>query len=263
MELTGKVVVVTGGASGIGTGLCRRFREEGVRALIIADLNGEAVAALADELDAVGVTLDVRDEAAIAAMVSEVEAQFGQIDLFCSNAGILNLDGGDFWATSSANEVWQANWEIHVMAHVYAARACLPSMIHRGEGYFLHTISAAGLLSQPYTAAYATTKHAAIGFAESLAISHGDDGIKVSCLCPQAVDTAMLGGTDGGSAGIDGILSPAQVAQAVIDGLREESFLILPHEQVEQYHLNKAQNYNRWIGGMRKLRRSMSPPKLS
>ena len=242
--------------------MCRRFREEGVRALIIADLNGEAVAALADELDAVGVTLDVRDEAAIAAMVSEVEAQFGQIDLFCSNAGILNLDGGDFWATSSANEVWQANWEIHVMAHVYAARACLPAMIRRGEGYFLHTISAAGLLSQPYTAAYATTKHAAIGFAESLAISHGDDGIKVSCLCPQAVDTAMLGGTDGGSAGIDGILSPAQVAQAVIDGLREESFLILPHEQVEQYHLNKAQNYNRWIGGMRKLRRSMSPPKL-
>ncbi len=262
MELNGKVVVVTGGASGIGTGLCRRFREEGVRALIIADLNGEAVADLADELDAVGVTLDVRDEAAIAAMVSEVEAQFGQIDLFCSNAGILNLDGGDFWATSSPNEVWQANWEIHVMAHVYAARACLPGMIRRGEGYFLHTISAAGLLSQPYTAAYATTKHAAIGFAESLAISHGDDGIKVSCLCPQAVDTAMLGGTDGGSAGIDGILSPAQVAQAVIDGLREESFLILPHEQVEQYHLNKAQNYNRWIGGMRKLRRSMSPPKL-
>ena len=262
MELNGKVVVVTGGASGIGTGLCRRFLEEGVRALIIADLNCEAVADLADELDAVGVTLDVRDEAAIAAMVSEVEAQFGQIDLFCSNAGILNLDGGDFWATSSPNEVWQANWEIHVMAHVFAARACLPGMIRRGEGYFLHTISAAGLLSQPYTAAYATTKHAAIGFAESLAISHGDDGIKVSCLCPQAVDTAMLGGTDGGSAGIDGILSPAQVAQAVIDGLREESFLILPHEQVEQYHLNKAQNYNRWIGGMRKLRRSMSPPKL-
>ena len=262
MELNGKVVVVTGGASGIGTGLCRRFREEGVRALIIADLNGEAVSALAAELDVVGVTLDVRDEAAMAAMVSEVEAQFGQIDLFCSNAGILNLDGDDFWATSSANEVWQANWEIHVMAHVYAARACLPAMIRRGEGYFLHTISAAGLLSQPYTAAYATTKHAAIGFAESLAISHGDDGIKVSCLCPQAVDTAMLGGTDGGSAGLDGILSPAQVAQAVIDGLREESFLILPHEQVEQYHLNKAQNYNRWIGGMRKLRRSMSPPKL-
>ena len=175
---------------------------------------------------------------------------------------MLDLDGGDYWASSSANEVWQRNWEIHVMAHIYAARACLPSMTERGEGYFLHTVSAAGLLSQPYTAAYATTKHAAIGFAESLAITHGDDGIRVSCLCPQGVDTAMLGGTDGGAAGLDGILSPAQVAEAVVQGLKEESFLILPHEQVAQYHQNKAHNYDRWIGGMRKLRRSMPPPTL-
>ena len=262
MELRDKVVVVTGGASGIGTGLCRRFREEGVRGLVVADLNGDAAAELAAELDGRSVSLDVRDEAAIAAMVAEIEAEFGQIDLFCSNAGILNLDGGDYWATSSSNEVWQRNWEVHVMAHIYAARACLPGMMKRGEGYFLHTVSAAGLLTQPYTAAYATTKHAAIGFAESLAITHGDDGVKVSCLCPQAVDTAMLGGTDGGAAGLDGILSPAQVAEAVVQGLREESFLILPHEQVAQYHLNKAQNYDRWIGGMRKLRRSMRPPTL-
>lgn len=262
MELRDKVVVVTGGASGIGTGLCRRFREEGVRGLVIADLNGDAAAELAAELDGRSVSLDVRDEAAIAAMVADTEAEFGQIDLFCSNAGILNLDGDEYWATSSDNDVWQRNWEIHVMAHIYAARACLPGMIKRGEGYFLHTVSAAGLLTQPYTAAYATTKHAAIGFAESLAITHGDDGVRVSCLCPQAVDTAMLGGTDGGAAGLDGILSPAQVAEAVVQGLREEAFLILPHEQVAQYHLNKAQNYDRWIGGMRKLRRSMRPPTL-
>ena len=262
MELRDKVVVVTGGASGIGTGLCRRFREEGVRGLVVADLNGDAAAELSAELDGRSVSLDVRDEAAIAAMVAEIEAEFGQIDLFCSNAGILNLDGDDYWATSSSNEVWQRNREVHVMAQIYAARACLPGMMKRGEGYFLHTVSAAGLLPQPYTAAYATTKHAAIGFAESLAITHGDDGIKVSCLCPQAVDTAMLGGTEGGAAGLDGILSPAQVAEAVVQGLRKESFLILPHEQVAQYHLNKAQNYDRWIGGMRKLRRSMRPPTL-
>ncbi|MAC37791.1 MAG: short-chain dehydrogenase [Halieaceae bacterium] len=262
MELRDKVVVVTGGASGIGAGLARRFCEEGVRGLVIADLNSEAAASLAVELGARSHGVDVRDESAIAALVADTEAEFGQIDLFCSNAGILNLDEGDYWATSSPNDVWQRNWEIHVMAHIYAARACLPSMIRRAEGHFLHTVSAAGLLNQPYTAAYATTKHAAIGFAESLAIAHGDDGIKVSCLCPQGVDTAMLGGSDGGAAGLDGILSPAQVAEATVVGLREEQFLILPHEQVQQYHLNKAQNYDRWIGGMRKLRRTMRPPTL-
>jgi NAD(P)-dependent dehydrogenase (short-subunit alcohol dehydrogenase family) len=262
MELRDKVVVVTGGASGIGAGLVRRFCEEGVRGLVIADLNGEVAASLAAELGARSHGVDVRDESAIAALVADTEAEFGQIDLFCSNAGILNLDEGDYWATSSPNDVWQRNWEIHVMAHIYADRASLPGMIRRGEGHFLHTVSAAGLLNQPYTAAYATTKHAAIGFAESLAIAHGDDGIKVSCLCPQAVDTAMLGGSDGGTAGLDGILSPAQVAEATVVGLREERFLILPHEQVQQYHLNKAQNYDRWIGGMRKLRRTMRPPTL-
>ena len=136
MELRNKVVVVTGGASGIGTGLCRRFRAEGVRGLVIADLTGEAAAALATELDGISYALDVRDEAAVAAMVAETEAAFGQIDLFCSNAGILNLDGGDYRATSSPNDVWQRNWEVHVMAHIYAARACLPAMISRGEGYF-------------------------------------------------------------------------------------------------------------------------------
>ena len=143
------------------------------------------------------------------------------------------------------------------MAHIYAARACLPAMINRGEGYFLHTVSAAGLLTQPYTAAYATTKHAAIGFAESLAITHGDDGVKVSCLCPQAVDTAMLGGTDGGAAGLDGILSPEQVAEAVIEGLREERFLILPHPEVLEFFSWKGGDYDRWLHGMSRLRQKL------
>ena len=263
MELRDKVVVVTGGASGIGTGLCRRFREEGVRGLVIADLNADAAKDLAAELGGNSTALDVRDEEAIAIMVAETEAEFGQIDLFCSNAGILNLDGDDYWATSSDNDVWQRNWEVHVMAHVYAARACLPAMIERGEGYFLNTASAAGLLNQVGDAAYSTTKHAAIGFAEALAITHGDDGIKVSCLCPQAVDTQMIASVEGGgTAGVDGVISPAQVAEAVLAGLADERFLILPHPQVEEYRQRKAQDYDRWLGGMRKLRRRFGNPTI-
>ena len=152
-------------------------------------------------------------------------------------------------------------WEVHLMSHVYAARACLPAMIKRGSGHFLNTASAAGLLSQIGSAPYSVTKHAAVAFAESLAITHGDDGIKVSCLCPQAVDTAMTAGTDGGGvAGVDGMLSPEAVADAVVKGLAEESFLILPHPEVEEYRQNKARSYERWIGGMRKLRRLFTDP---
>jgi short-subunit dehydrogenase len=147
-----------------------------------------------------------------------------------------------------------------VMAHVYAARACLPAMIERGEGYFLNTASAAGLLSQIGDAAYSTTKHAAVGFAESLAITHGDHGIKVSALCPQAVATRILGDTGGGTAGVDGIISPEQLAQAVIEGLEDERFMILPHPEVQQYRENKTNNYDRWIGGMRKLKRQFLNP---
>ena len=262
MELKDKVVVVTGAAGGIGAGLAKRFAQEGARHVAVADLNGEGAQAVAAEIGGSGHALNVRDEDAVAALVRAIESDVGPIDLFCSNAGILAMDGGDWWATSSPNETWQAMWEIHVMAHIYAARACLPSMIERGSGYFLHTVSAAGLLTQPYTAAYATTKHASLGFAETLAISHADDGIGVSCLCPQGVQTPMLGDSDGGCAGLDGILSTEQVAEAVVAGLREESFLILPHEEVRQYFLNKAQNYDRWLGGMRKLRRQFTPPKL-
>jgi len=263
MQVRDKLVVVTGGANGIGKALCERFAAEGARKVVVADLEEDNAQAVAAAIDGVAFGVNVRDEAQIEAMVKQVEADYGPIDLFCSNAGIIAGDGPQWWATSASNETWQAMWDIHVMAHVYAARACLPSMIERGEGYFLNTVSAAGLLNQVGDAAYSTTKHAAIGFAESLAITHGDDGIKVSMLCPQAVATRMIGNVeDGGTAGVDGVITPQDVAEAVIHGLTEERFMILPHPAVEQYRQNKAANYDRWIGGMRKLRRSYPTPDL-
>ncbi|MAV73531.1 MAG: short-chain dehydrogenase [Halieaceae bacterium MED-G27] len=261
MQIAGAVIVVTGGASGIGRALATRFIADGAKAVVIADFNADAVAAVGKTIGAQSFAVDVRDEAAIAAMVASVEAEHGQIDLFCSNAGIIGVDGEPWWATGADNEMWQRMWEVHVMSHVYAARASLPAMIKRGSGHFLNTASAAGLLSQIGSAPYSVTKHAAVAFAESLAITHGDDGIKVSCLCPQAVDTAMTAGTDGGGvAGVDGMLSPEAVADAVVKGLAEESFLILPHPEVEEYRQNKARSYERWIGGMRKLRRLFTDP---
>jgi NAD(P)-dependent dehydrogenase (short-subunit alcohol dehydrogenase family) len=263
MQLRDKVVVVTGGANGIGRALCQRFSAEGASKVVVADLEESAAAELASELDGDAFGVDVRDEGQIAAMVAEVERRHGRIDLFCSNAGIIATDGEPWWATSAPNSTWQAMWEIHVMAHVYAARACLPAMLERGEGYFLNTVSAAGLLNQIGDAAYSTTKHAAIGFAEALAITHGDDGIKVSVLCPQAVATRMIGGIgdgDGGTAGVDGVLSPEQVAEEVIQGLASEKFLVLPHKEVEAYRQHKASDYDRWLGGMRKLKRKFGVP---
>ena len=261
MKIAGKVCVVTGGASGIGKALATRFISEGAKAVVIADLNADTVCAVGAEIGAQAHAFDVRDESAIAALVASVEAEHGHIDLVCSNAGIIGVDGEPWWATGAENALWQRMWEIHVMSHVYAARACLPAMIARGEGYFLNTASAAGLLAQIGSAPYSVTKHAAVSFAESLAITHGDDGIKVSCLCPQAVDTAMTAGTEGGGvAGVDGMLSAEAVAEAVIQGLDAESFLILPHPEVEEYRQNKARSYERWLGGMRKLRRLFTDP---
>lgn len=263
MQVRDRVVVVTGGANGIGRALCERFAAEGAKLVAVADLEADNARAVAEATGGVGFGLDVRDESQIQGMVDAIQADYGPIDLFCSNAGIIATDGEPWWATSAPNETWQAMWEIHVMAHVYAARACLPAMLERGEGYFLNTVSAAGLLNQIGDAAYSTTKHAAVGFAESLAITHGDDGIKVSMICPQAVDTRMIGQVEGGgSAGVDGVLSPAEVADAVVRGLEEERFMILPHPQVEQYRQNKAADYDRWIGGMRKLRRRFAHPEL-
>ena len=263
MQIAGQVCVVTGGANGIGKALCERFHAEGASKVIVVDLEADNAKAVAATLDGDGYGVDVRDEAQIKAVVEQVEADHGRIDLFCSNAGIIAGDGEPWYATSASNDVWQTMWDIHVMSHVWAARACLPGMITRGDGYFLNTASAAGLLNQVGDAAYSTTKHAAVGFAEALAITHGDDGVKVSCLCPQAVATRMIGGVeDGGTAGVDGVITPQDVAQAVVEGIADERFLILPHAEVQQYRERKTADYDRWIGGMRKLRRSFGNPSL-
>ena len=253
------MVVVTGGASGIGAALCRRFQREGAGAVVVADLDGDGAKQVAEEFGGLGLQADVAVESDIVRLVQETEKQYGPVDLFCSNAGVAYGDEAGGTAASCSNEYWQKAWDINVMAHVYAARAVLPGMISRKEGYLLNTVSAAGLLNQIGSASYSTTKHAAIGFAESLAITHGDDGIKVSVLCPQAVATPMLGDYDnGGPQGVDGIMTPEAVAESVIAGLDAETFLILPHEKVRLYMQRKISDYDRWLKGMRRFRQSFT-----
>ena len=252
MHLKDKIAVVTGGASGIGTALCRRFAREGARGIVVADINAEDAAKVAEEVGGLAVTADVGVEQDVIRIVDETMDRYGRIDLFCSNAGIAFPDNGT--AASAPNEQWQKIWDVNLMAHVYAARAVLPLMIARGEGYLLNTASAAGLLSQIGSATYAVTKHAAVAFAESLAITHGDDGIKVSVLCPQAVQTPMLGSSSTNVAGVDGIIQPEELADTVIEGLADERFLILPHPVVLEYMRRKTGDYDRWLKGMRRLR---------
>ena len=253
MQLQDKVAVVTGGASGIGAALSRRFAKEGARGVVVVDMNLDGAIAVAGEFGGIPMAADVAKEEDIIRVVQDTEAQLGPIDLFCSNAGISVRDIGH--AASASNEDWERIWHVNVMSHVYAARAVLPGMIARGDGYLLNTSSAAGLLSAIGSAPYSVTKHAAVGFAESLAITHGGDGIKVSVLCPQAVRTAMTAGLEeGGVAGLDGLMEPEQLADAVIEALAEERFLILPHAEVLTYMQRKTSDYDRWLGGMRRLR---------
>lgn len=256
MNLKDKVVVVTGGASGIGRALLEAFHREGAAGLVVADLNGAGAAAVAASVGGVAHRTDVTREEDVAALVRMTEERFGGIDLFCSNAGVAVRDADLSNAASADNAGWDLSWRVNVMAHVYAARAALPGMIRRGSGWFLQTISAAGLLSQIGSASYATTKHAAVGFAEILAITHKDQGIGVSILCPQAVDTPLLGGARGAQS-VDGVLSPEAVAEATLAGLAEERFLILPHPQVATYMQRKTADYNRWLAGMARLRRQL------
>lgn len=259
MELRDKVVLVTGGANGIGRALCQRFVVEGVRGLAIVDREAKGAQELALELGptTIGLAADVAREADVVSAVRATEERFGPIDLLVSNAGI-GTGGG----VEAPNEAWQQIWEVNLMAHVYAARAVLPGMLARGEGYLLHTASAAGLLTNIGAAPYSVTKHAAVGLAEWLAITHGDQGIKVSCLCPQGVRTNMLlaGADDAAGAVVlaQGAIEPEVVAEAVVQGLAAETFLILPHPEVLTHFQRKAGDYDRWLGGMRKLQRRIA-----
>lgn len=258
MKVEGQVVVVTGGADGIGRALSERFKRDGAKAVVVADRNGAGAKAVADAIGGRAFTCDVSREADIIRVVQDTEHELGPIGLFCSNAGIGDFGGDPNLAASASNEAWARGWAVNVMAHVYAARALVPRMITRGGGYFLNTISAAGLLNQIGSAVYGTTKHAAVGFAENLAFTHRDQGIRVSILCPQGVDTALLRASGHGPQHLDGVLTVEEVAECVTQGLAEERFAILPHPQVETYMRNKAENYDRWIGGMAKLRRMLA-----
>lgn len=250
MELKDRIVVVTGAAGGIGRALAQTFAKAGAKKIICVDLDGDGAEATAKMVDGIGRKVDVSNEGDIKALIDDTEKDVGPIDLFCSNAGI-SVPGGP----EVANDQWQKIWDINVMAHIYAARHLAPKMIERGGGYFLNTASAAGLLSQIGSAPYAVTKHAAVGLAEWIALTYGDDGIKVSVLCPQAVRTNMTKGKEDHVASVDGMMDPEPVAQACLEAIEQETFLVLPHKEVLQYMRNKTENYDRWIGGMRKLNR--------
>ena len=260
MELQDRVVVITGAGSGIGEALAKAAHAEGARHVVVADLDGAAAAVVAEAIGGTAVEIDVRDEAAIISMVEQTEAAHGPIDLFVSNAGYVTVAG-----LEDTNERVQHMWEVHVMAHMYAARAVLPSMIARGEGYLLNTASAAGLLTQIGSMAYSVTKAAAVSFAEWVSITHHHQGIRVSVLCPQAVATNIIknspddridnaeGDLDGGVAAGDGVLSSEDVAADCLDAIRNERFLVLPHPEVATYAERKGADRERWLGGMRRF----------
>ncbi len=264
MKLKDKVIVITGAASGIGAGLAQRFAMESPAALVLTDLPAQhmALAAVADQIQSVHsgdlpvlvTSTDVAVESDVQSLVAKASSQFGRIDLFCSNAGLIR-DGDE----QAPDEEWQLNFQVHVMAHVYAARAVIPGMIQRGGGYLLNTASAAGLLTSLPSATYAVSKHAAIAFAEYLAVTHGDQHIGVSVLCPQAVATPLIANRAGAAAAAnDGVISVAALADSVVEGLDAESFLILPHADVLTYFQRKAADYDRWISGMRRFARRLS-----
>lgn len=279
MDIANRVAVVTGGASGIGRALCLAFADRGAAGVVVADIDAAGATAVAEEIgsrggQALAVPADMSREADVQALAARAHGAFGRIDVFCSNAGIIVAGGVEVH-----NDAWSRIWAINVQSHVFVARAVLPGMLARGEGYLVITASAAGLLTQLGSAPYAVTKHAAVALAEWLAITYGEQGIRVSCLCPQAVTTNLgatslrevdslalapihgqdgaIPGQDAGSvsrqASVDGVLTADQVAVSVIDGMAAEHFLILPHPEVATYERRRAEDRDRWLGGMRRL----------
>ena len=256
MQIKNKVIVVTGAGSGIGKALVSRFMSLEAQTVIAVDLHSATAQQTAAECGCIAMTADVGKEDDVRRVIEETEKTAGPIDLFCSNAGVAL--GSDEQAN---NDEWQTSWDVNVMSHVYASRHLVPRMIKRGGGYFLVTASAAGLLNQIGGAAYGTTKHAAVGFAEWLALTYAHQGIKVSMLCPQAVRTQMIANIDdqgSQAASGDGMIEPEQLAEIVVEHLEREAFLILTHREVKEYMTRKASDYDRWIGGMNRLLRKLA-----
>ncbi|WP_299978030.1 SDR family oxidoreductase [uncultured Pseudoteredinibacter sp.] len=254
MKLNDKIIVITGAANGIGKALAQRFAQESPKRLVLADIDGDSLNAICQDLPmAEAKVCDIGTEEGVQELVNSTLSKHGHIDLFCGNAGILRLGG-----VNTSESDFQKVWDINVQSHIWAARAALPSMLERGSGYFLITASAAGLLTQLGSLSYSVSKHAALSIAEWLAVTHGHQGIKVSALCPQAVESNMTAGTDGSVAGIDGMLPAETVADCVLEGIDSEEFLILPHPNVKQYFQNKANDYGRWLGGMQKLQQQFA-----
>ena len=256
MDVTNRVIVVTGGAKGIGRALAKRFASAGAKAVVIADVDLEGASGVADEINGTAVRCDVSRESDVKQLAEQVEVEHGRIDIFCSNAGIA-VGGGP----EAPDDQWQRIWDVNLMSHVFVARHALPGMLNRGEGYLLGTVSAAGLLNHVFAAPYGVTKAAALSLFEWLSIAHGTHGIRVSCLCPQGVKTDMLAAERklGLNFLTESALEPEAVAEVVLQGIHDERFLILPHPEVAEYFRRKAEDYDRWLKGMRRLRASIAP----
>ncbi|MCY7374856.1 MAG: SDR family oxidoreductase [Pyrinomonadaceae bacterium] len=255
MKIADKIILVTGGANGIGKALCERFHADGAAKIIAADTDFANAEKVAESVNGKAFKLNVADEANCKSVVEDILSEFGRIDLVCSNAGIGGADGG----LDVSSDVWQTIYEVNVLSHLYLSRAVFPSMLERGQGYFLITASAAGLLTHPTAAPYAVTKHAAVAFAEWLSIAYDERGIKISCLCPQGVKTNLIASADGEPENflMAEAISAETCAEAVVKGLESEKFLILPHPEVAQYIVNKAENYDRWLHSLRKIRNTV------